>query len=183
MVRWFCIFFPVPVKKTWIIWINKLHESQGAHDDVITWKHFPRCWPFLRGIHRSPVNSPLKGQWRGASIFSLICAWINGWVNNRDTDDLRRQCAPYDVTVMDEMDTAEESTTKLWVYFMQCTLSLTYFSLVELNSDIADDNIENISSCLNMWYIFGNFRWIFCCGVLSIVHWYIASNNVLQCKK
>ena len=36
------------------------------YDDVIKWKHFPRYWPFLRGIHRSPVNSPHKEQWRGA---------------------------------------------------------------------------------------------------------------------
>ena len=36
------------------------------HDHVIRWKHFPRYWPFVRGIHRSPVNSPHKGQWRGA---------------------------------------------------------------------------------------------------------------------
>ena len=43
------------------------------HDDVIKWKRFPRYWPFVRGIHRSPVNSPHKGQWRGALIFSLIC--------------------------------------------------------------------------------------------------------------
>ena len=47
-------------------------------------KHFPRYWPFVRGIHRSPLNSPQKGQWRGALMFSLICAWINGLVNNRD---------------------------------------------------------------------------------------------------
>ena len=39
------------------------------HDNVIKWKHFPRNWPFVRGIHRSPVNSPPKGQWRGALIF------------------------------------------------------------------------------------------------------------------
>ena len=48
------------------------------HDDVIKWKHFPRYWPFLRGIHRSPVNSPHKGQWCRALMFSLICAWIFG---------------------------------------------------------------------------------------------------------
>ena len=48
-----------------------------GHDDVIKWNHFPRYWTFVRGIHRSPVNSPHKGQWRGASVFSLICAWIN----------------------------------------------------------------------------------------------------------
>ena len=43
----------------------------------IKWKHFPRYWPFMRGIHPSPVNSPLKGQWRGALMFSLLCAWIS----------------------------------------------------------------------------------------------------------
>ena len=42
---------------------------KGIHDDVIKWKHFPRYWPFVRGIHRSPVNSPHKGQWRGALVF------------------------------------------------------------------------------------------------------------------
>ena len=70
------------------------------HDDVIKWKHFPRYWPFVRGIHRSPVNSPHKGQWRGALMPSLICARINGWVNNREAGDLRRHQAHCDVIVM-----------------------------------------------------------------------------------
>ena len=69
-------------------------------DDIIKWKHFPRYCPFVRGIHRSPVNSPHKGQWCGALIFSLICTWINGWVNNREAGDLRRHRAHYDVSVM-----------------------------------------------------------------------------------
>ena len=71
-----------------------------SHDGVIKWKHFSRYWPFVRGIHRSPVNSPHKGQWRGASMFSLICAWINGWVHNREAGDLRRHRAHCDVIVM-----------------------------------------------------------------------------------
>ena len=70
------------------------------HDDVIKWRHFPRYWPFVRGTHRSPVNSPHKGQWRGALKFSLIRVWINGWVNNREAGDLRRNRAHYDVIVM-----------------------------------------------------------------------------------
>ena len=49
----------------------------------------------------SPVNFPHKGQWRGALMFSLICAWINAWVNNREAGDLRRYRAHCDVTVMD----------------------------------------------------------------------------------
>ena len=70
------------------------------HDDVIKWKHFPRYWPFIRGTHRSSMDSPYKGQWRGALMFSLICAWINGWLNNREADDLRGYRAHDDVTVM-----------------------------------------------------------------------------------
>ena len=92
-----------------------------CHDDVIKWnfwtyasnnlcflwlswwrhqmEFFPRYWPFVRGIHRSPVNSPHKGQWRRA-LFSLICTWINGWVNNREAGDLRRHRTHYDVIVM-----------------------------------------------------------------------------------
>ena len=83
---------------------NSLHRlganSNYQHDDVIKWKYFPRYWPFVRGIRRLPVNSPHKGQWRGALIFSLILAWINGWVNNGESGDLIRHRAHYDVTVM-----------------------------------------------------------------------------------
>ena len=76
-----------------------------VHDDVIKSKHFPRYRSFVRGIHRggihrSPVNSPHKGQWRGALMFSWICVWINDWVNNREAGDLRRYRAHYDVTVI-----------------------------------------------------------------------------------
>ena len=47
------------------------------------------------------VNSPHKGQWRGALMFSLIYAWINDWVNNREAGDLRRQRGHYDVILCD----------------------------------------------------------------------------------
>ena len=69
-------------------------------DDVINWKHFPRYWPFVREIHWSPVYSTHKGQWRGAFMFSLTCARINGGVNNCGAGDLRRIRPHYDVTVM-----------------------------------------------------------------------------------
>ena len=73
---------------------------QRQSDGVIKWKHFPRYWSFVRRINQSPANSPHKGQWRGALMFLLICAWTNGWVNNRNAGDLRRHRAHYDVTVM-----------------------------------------------------------------------------------
>ena len=80
-------------------------DLSRTHDGVIKWNHFPRYWPFVRGIHRSPVNSPHKGQWRGALMFCLSYAWANGCANNRHTGDLRRHHAHYDVTGMcDVMD-------------------------------------------------------------------------------
>ena len=84
----------------WCLWIDTMPKKNQYHDDVIKWKRFPRRWPFVRGIHRSPVNSPHKGQWRGALRFSSICAWINNWVNNREAGDLRRHRAHNDVIVM-----------------------------------------------------------------------------------
>ena len=75
------------------------YSSENPHDDVIKWKHFPCYWSFVRGIQRPPVDSPHKGQWRGALIF-FICTWTKGWVNNRGVGDLRRHRAHYDVIVM-----------------------------------------------------------------------------------
>ena len=75
------------------------YSMNAKHDDVIKWKYFPRYWPFVRGIHRSPVNYPHKGQWRGALVFSLICARINDWVNNGEAGELRRHRAHYDINV------------------------------------------------------------------------------------
>ena len=86
--------------RSFLIFLGLYWWAIYIHDDVIKWKHFPRYWPFMRGIHRSPVNSPYKGQWRGALMFTLICARINGSVNNREADDLRRQRDHYDVSVI-----------------------------------------------------------------------------------
>ena len=56
-----CRYFDILHFRTW-------------YEDAIKWKHFPHYWPFVRGFHRSPVNSPHKGQRRGALMFSFICA-------------------------------------------------------------------------------------------------------------
>ena len=71
-----------------------------THDDVIKWKHFSRYCPFMQVIHRSPVNSPHKSQWRGVLMFSVVCAWTNAWANNRNAGVLWRHCNHYDVSVM-----------------------------------------------------------------------------------
>ena len=70
------------------------------HEDVKQWKHLPSYWSFVRGIHRSPVDSPHKGQWRGALMICLMCTWTNNWANCPYMDDLKRHRPHYDVTVM-----------------------------------------------------------------------------------
>ena len=91
--KWYTMIYSVQVKSECSS-VNADHRN-WVHDDVIKWKHFPRYWPFVRGIHR-----PHKGQWRGALKFSVICIWINGWVKNHEAGDLRRYRAHYDVIVM-----------------------------------------------------------------------------------
>ena len=71
------------------------------HDDVIIWKHFPRNWPFVRGIHRSRWIPGTKASDAELWCCFFICAWINDSVNNREAGDLRRYHAHYDVIVME----------------------------------------------------------------------------------
>ena len=87
-------------------WSLMALETCLFHQRVIT----------LASLHRSPVNSPHKGQWRGALMFSLICAWMKCWVNNREAGDLRHHCTHYDNTVMDGGDSSS-LTCMDFIYF------------------------------------------------------------------
>ena len=70
------------------------------------WRHqletFSALLALCEGNSPAPVNSPHKGQWRGTLMFSLICAWINDWVNNHEAGDLRPHHGHYYVNVMSE---------------------------------------------------------------------------------
>ena len=84
-------------------WDTPLQWRHNEHNGTMAWRcHFPCYWPFVRGIHRSPVNSPHKGQWHGALLFSLICAlnkrlskqsW--GWWFEMPSRSLWRHCNDY----------------------------------------------------------------------------------------
>ena len=74
-----------------------IHHSPWCRHQMET---FSALLAFCAGNSPVPVNSPHKGQWREALMFSLICAWINDWVNNREAGDLRRHRGHYDVNVM-----------------------------------------------------------------------------------
>ena len=121
--------------------IQPRHCNGAFHDDVIKWKTFPRHWPFVRGIQQSPVNSPHKGQWRGALMFSLICAWINSWINNCEAGDLRHHRAHYDVIGMHLNNSC---------YWLPAWPHLYSFS--EIMRTISDTGIGVLYEYLNLIY-------------------------------
>ena len=70
----------------------------AAHDDVIKWKHFPRYWHFVRGIHRSPVISPQRPVTRSFDgFFDLplnkgLCKQWRRWWFETPSRPLWRHC-------------------------------------------------------------------------------------------
>ena len=90
-----------PVRLIWVRTFRSSHHCVpfncrvDIHDDVIKWKHFPRYWPFVQGIH--PLTKASDAElW----CFLWSAPRINGWVNNREAGDLRRYRAHYDVILM-----------------------------------------------------------------------------------
>ena len=97
-------------------WIDDLYDTRACHTSgpywdchirgtsiSLQWRH--NAWvrwrlnsPASRLFTQPFIQAQIKGQWRGALMFSLTCTSINGWVNNRVADDLRRHRAHYDVT-------------------------------------------------------------------------------------
>ena len=61
------------------------------------------AFPALLSLYagNSPANDEFPAQRPVTWSFyvSLICIWINGWVNHREASDLRRRRAHYDVIV------------------------------------------------------------------------------------
>ena len=90
---------------SWHINVSRPPSSAFAVRTRCSWRRhqletFSAMLVICAGIHRSPVNSPYKGLWRAAFMFSLICTWMNGWVNTREAGDLRCHHAYYDVILM-----------------------------------------------------------------------------------
>ena len=117
------------------------------------WKHFPRYWPFERRIHRSPLNSPRKGQWRGTFMLSLICVWIHGRVNNREAGDLRRHRAHYDIIVIRHwlvtVDLKDIGSEKDLAHFRSVHLANPYF----VDSSWPSDAIWRLKSWSTLVYV------------------------------
>ena len=73
-----------------------------------------------------PGEFPHKGQWRGALMFTLICARINGCVNNREAGDLRRYRTHYDVIVMWNGENIEQKKLLQFWPYPTCKQNLSY---------------------------------------------------------
>ena len=100
-------------------------------------------------IHRSPVNSPHKGQWRRVLMFSLICAWTNDWANHRHTGDLRRHRAHYDVTVMITKMLGDQQAQQ-WSSFECCNCPLNLCPHLECCAILVSLGPEHLPSCV-LW--------------------------------
>ena len=123
-----------------------------CHDDVIKWKHFPRCWPFVRGIHRSPVNSPHKGQRRWALMFSLICAWINGWVNIPSTGPLNingQRTNVYDWLAVNKLSLDIKKTK--YILFHAINKNINNLVAEPKINDICIERVNNFFSLDYIW--------------------------------
>ena len=130
--RWVLTIYPF----TWGTWANEWHLYSWWRNQM---KTFSALLAICAG--NSPVTGEHKGQWRGALMFSVICAWINGWVNNREAGDLRRHRTHYDDIVM---VTTVKSTTKLWgiVYETYCTGSTCCQGEIKIYGIMVKENIE-----------------------------------------
>ena len=145
---------------------------------VSWWRHqmetFSALLALCAGNSPVPVNSPHKGQWRGTLMFSLICARINDWVNNREAGDLRRH-RTYDVTVMH--------------FYLICSRTIVVHQLM-LFVDCNRLKIKLIVLCYVSLFCIVSYRIVYCivycvtliCIVLYIVlHWFILYCIALHC--
>ena len=97
-----CTQFPIDVILTLSNWSNRedMRGSAGANHDETRQHRVYIVWGLLCNWkswwrHQMETFSALQAICAGNY---LICAWINGWVNNREAGDLRRHRAHYDIT-------------------------------------------------------------------------------------
>ena len=131
----------------------------------------------------APVT-PQKGQWHWALTFSLICARMNGWVNNSKAGDVRRHCAHYDVIVMWSISfdwhrgrvtqicvgpldhhwfrtwyvayAAPNSYLNQWLHFVILTDEIIFRSNLNQNTDTFNQVIAIGNFISNKWWTFSS---------------------------
>ena len=67
------------------------HCQNNVHDDVIKWEHFSALLAICLGNSTVTGEFPAQRQVaRSIDVVFFIYAWMNGWVNDREADDLKR---------------------------------------------------------------------------------------------
>ena len=104
------------------------------------WRHqmksFSALLAFCVGNSTVTVDSPHKGQWRGALMFSLICTSINSWANNGDAGELKRHRAHYDVSAMNPGGV-------YWCTLVPLGGHVSYFAITKATFDSWSHNRDN----------------------------------------
>ena len=84
---------------------------------------------------KSPVSGEFPSQRAVTQSFdfALICAWINGWVNNRKAGYLRRHRAHYDVIVMSDVEivapfSIQSLSFQAWVFIIKKDVRQTVYN-------------------------------------------------------
>ena len=158
-----------PIRSIYIYIYIRDGVVKTFYDDVINHQMgtFSALLALVWGIHRSPVNSPHKGQWRGALMFSLMRARINGWVNNREAGDWRRHRTHYDVSIM--LVCFAAIIVQL-IYIEQCHFNLPF--PIPIQFRIVDDwpNWRNLNlQAKQMWYILVEMRLKYFSVITSVI--------------
>ena len=125
---------------------NVYAKYSSARDAGATWwRHqmetFSALLVLCAGNSPVPENSPHKGQWRGALMFSLICTWINDWVNNREAGDLRRHRGHYDVNVMETKPFPVQANVKYAIDGLVQVCSISIVNALEILHFCANPSI------------------------------------------
>ena len=125
---------------------------------ITWWRHQMETFSALLAIcaGNSPVPGefPHKGQWRGALMFSLINAWINDWVNNREAGDLRHHHAHYDIIVMTQKIAYKMCTQFCGVVFYgNYITSCFWIQMMRVKSTInPQPNTDNVHNSWDVLY-------------------------------
>ena len=124
----------------------RMHVSATPciHDDVIKWKQFPSYRPFVRGIHRSLVDSPKMAS--DAELWCFLWSVPKKTLNNQawrrcvDTSSCSwcRHCAEYSIGSRHELDWFDMGGKQFRLSFdllMMCLCVTNVFGMFSVHSD------------------------------------------------
>ena len=140
-----------------------------CHDDVIKWKHFPRYWPFVWGIHRSSVNSTHEGQWRAE-------LWCFLWSSPEPKVEQTMEAHNNYVFHITERRFKKICGGKLWISVLRNYRKCKYIFIFLRNTErveVVDDIFKCIFFIENYYALIHiSLNYVPVCPVTPIQHWF-----------